>query len=85
MSNLPLCFLYSKYYEKIFKKKKPKIIMEQCYYSFHKMVLNEVAKKQKILVVELQHGVMGMGHPAYNILEKNIASFSDYIFLFSEL
>ena len=77
--------IFSKYYDRLLRKKKPKVIIEQCYYSIYKMTLNEVAKKQNIPVIELQHGVMGKAHPAYNILYKNSTAFPDYVFLFSEL
>lgn len=73
------------YYEKILKKVKPKAIIEICHYEFTKLLINEVAKNNGVKIIELQHGVIGTNHEAYNFYEKiNIKSYPDYIFLFGE-
>ncbi len=74
-----------KYYKYVLKKIKPKLIIEVVGYNFENMVINEVAKELKIPVVELQHGIMGEGHIAYNYHEKaDLKIFPDYIFTYSE-
>ncbi len=74
-----------KYYDKILAKTKPKCIIEICYYEFTKLVLNEVAKDKNIKVIELQHGIMGNDHAAYNFKRKqSLPCFPDYVFLFGE-
>ena len=75
-----------KWYKKLLKSIDPKIIIEECYYGPIRMEINEIAKELGINVIELQHGVMGKYHIAYNFLEKRrIHTFPDYIFLFSEV
>lgn len=75
-----------KYYRKLLRNIKPKIIVEVVYYTFENMVLNEVAKDENIPVIELQHGLTGNYHIAYNYgcmnyynnLPNLFLSFSDY-------
>ena len=74
---------YMRYFERILKKVKPKVIIEQCYYGFDKMFLNQAAKKCNIPTIELQHGTMGTEHVAYNFLCRNMSFLPDYIFLYS--
>lgn len=77
--------LGKKYYEKILNKVKPKIIIEICYYGFSRFLFNELAKKRGIKIIELQHGVMGKYHVAYNFYKKlELETFPDYIFLFGD-
>ena len=67
------------------KKTKPKVIVETVSYNETNVVLNEVAHELNIPVIELQHGVIGSGHIAYNFARKRSDSFlPDYVFLFSE-
>ena len=48
------------------------------------MIVNEVAKELKIPTVELQHGIIGMQHVAYNYLSKgNYCPLPDYLFYYS--
>ena len=75
---------YYKYFVRVLERVKPKVIIEQCYYSLDKMVLNSVAKQKGIPTIELQHGIMGKDHPAYNCLCRNVDVFPEYVFLFSE-
>ena len=77
--------LSKKYYEKILNKIKPKIIIEVCYYGFDRFLFNELAKKKGIKIIELQHGIMGKYHIAYNFYRKlELETFPDYIFLFGD-
>lgn len=74
-----------RYYDKVLNKAKPKCIIEICHYEFSKLVLNEVAKDKKIKVVELQHGIIGSLHEAYNYNRiVDLPCFPDYILLFGE-
>lgn len=84
---IPEYFKYivkKKYFESIVKRLKPAIILEVASYNPNCMVLNETAKEFNIKVVELQHGVTGSNHIAYNYPEgTKISQFPDYIFTFS--
>lgn len=74
-----------KYFNKVIDSISPKVIVEVVYDSYECMVLNEVAKERKIPVIEMQHGITGDGHPAYNLSESTIYSiFPDYFFAFSK-
>ena len=77
--------LSKKYYEKILDRIKPRVIIEECYYCFSRLLINEIAKKKEITTIELQHGTMGKYHIAYNFYKKiKLDTFPDYIFLFGE-
>ena len=77
--------IMKKYYEKILDKIKPKVIIEVASYGFSRFLFNELAKKRGIKIVELQHGIMGKYHIAYNFHRKlELETFPDYIFLFGE-
>ncbi len=74
-----------KYFKKVFETIKPKVILEICSYTLDNMIINEVAKELKIPTIELQHGIMGEGHIAYNFLKKqNLPALPDYIFTYSD-
>lgn len=74
-----------RYYEKILDKIKPKVIIEECHHDFSRYLFNELAKERSIPTIELQHGVMGRYHIAYNFFKKiKLDTFPDYIFLFGE-
>ena len=63
----------------------PRIIIETVGYETNKMIINEIAKEQGITTVELQHGVIGKGHIAYNYKTKYPYAFlPDYLFVFSD-
>lgn len=73
------------YYNYILKRIEPKIVILVVSYSFEKMVLCELAKERKIPVIELQHGMIGPMHIAYNFYSKiNLPSFPDYLFTFGQ-
>lgn len=71
-------------YRKILLKINPKILVEIVSYDPLKMLFTEVAKEEKIPVIELQHGVVYKEHAAYNFLCENIVQFPDKMFVFSE-
>lgn len=74
-----------KYFIKMLRKLQPKRVVEVVHYSTLFMALNEACKVVGIPCVELQHGVMGKDHIAYNYLEKHkLRFFPDEIFLFSK-
>ncbi|MGY0372534.1 hypothetical protein [Clostridium sp. JNZ J1-5] len=73
------------YYNKILDNIKPKVILEVCHYEFDKLLINEVAKKKGIKVIELQHGTIDKYHVSYNFYKKmSLPNFPDYIFTFGE-
>ncbi|WGS66029.1 hypothetical protein [Marinitoga aeolica] len=59
--------LYKKYYRKLFKKLKPKIIFVNTasYGNMYGHIV-KIAKEMKIKTAEFQHGVITSGHVAYN-------------------
>ncbi len=76
---------YIQYFSYMLEKIRPKIILVVVAYGFDRMVLCEIAHKFHIPVVELQHGMMGHMHIAYNFYKKmKLRSFPDYIFTFGQ-
>lgn len=74
-----------KYYEKLIKKYKPKVIMEVVSYLPECLILSELGKKYRIPTIELQHGVIDATHPAYNFGPGvDLPQLPDYIFEFSD-
>ena len=70
--------------EKIIKAIKPKIFLEVVAYSFECMLFTEVCKKNKIPVIELQHGIL-TNHIAYNLdTQEAVDQIPDKILLFSD-
>lgn len=53
---------------RIIKSISPKVIVEVVGYETNKMIINEIAHEMGISTIELQHGVIGRGHIAYNYL-----------------
>ena len=77
---------YINYFNYMFHRINPKIVIFTCYYSLENMCLCEVAKENKIQTIELQHGGMGSLHIAYNFMKKvRLPNFPDYIFTFGKL
>ena len=65
-------------------KTKPKCIIEAVYYNFENMVINECSRELGIPIVEMQHGLTGRGHVAYNFAtNKDISILPNYFFAFS--
>lgn len=82
-------FYYYKYKKRLLKKfvKKvsPKVILELVGYETNKMVLNEVANELNIPCIELQHGVIGRGHIAYNYKSDNsYKQLPTHLFVYSD-
>ena len=88
-----ILYLYSLYkfekkeLTKLIKKINPEKIVEVVYYSFENLIVNEIASELNIETIELQHGISGNNHPAYNFqkihndipqLPKKMLIFSDY-------
>lgn len=82
-------FIYKKLlkgYQNIMNKVLPSALIETVYYSFYNMPFNEIARKMKIPVVELQHGTIYDNHIAYSYhseaqpwqLPTKMLLFSDY-------
>lgn len=74
-----------KYFLKLLSKLNPKVILEVVGYTPYNLILNEVAKSQKIPTIELQHGLIGEKHIAYNFIKKeNYETFPDIILTYSD-
>ena len=74
-----------KYIKKLILKVKPKIILEVVGYETNKMIVNEVAHELDIPCIELQHGVIGKGHIAYNYdTKKKLKQLPSYLFVYSD-
>lgn len=75
--------VHRKYFRKILRRVKPQLILEVVGYTFNRGVMNVLAAESGIPTVELQHGIIGEGHIAYNFaVPRQYAFFPDYIFLF---
>lgn len=74
-----------KEYERIFQKIHPKLILELVHYNMDSMIINEIAKKEGIRTVELQHGNIYDSHVSYHYdSSKEIKQLPDEIWLLSE-
>ena len=74
-----------KYFAKVLKKSRPKVVVEVVSYSMECQVINEVAYEMRISTVELQHGIINKDHIAYNYPENKIVKqFPQNIFLFAD-
>jgi len=72
-----------KIYKYIYKKMNIKYVFVVCYYSHIPAI--KAAKEMKIQIIEIQHGIIGSNHPAYNFnlkLDQNY--FPDYILTFGK-
>lgn len=71
--------------KKLIKKISPKIIVEVVGYETNKMIINEVSYELGITTIELQHGVIGRGHIAYNYLvNRKYKQLPEYMFYYSD-
>lgn len=79
-------FLFKKkILKRVIKRISPKVVIEVVGYETNKMIINEICNEMNITCIELQHGVMGRGHLAYNFKNKKQYSFfPNKILLFSE-
>lgn len=63
----------------------PRVIVEVVGYETNKLIINEIADSLGIPTIELQHGVIGRGHLAYNYkVNRNYPFLPKYIFMFSQ-
>lgn len=63
----------------------PRVIVEVVGYETNKLIINEIANSLGIPVIELQHGVIGRGHLAYNYkVNRSYPFLPKYIFMFSQ-
>lgn len=74
-------FTYYHEYQKLFRRLKPKYVLETTHYETAKMSLNKVAHEHGIKVYELQHGVMNVQYdvPAVDdYMPDTLLTFGDY-------
>lgn len=65
--------------DKMIDKLNPKVILVVVSYTIYAQIVILIAKKRKIPVCELQHGIAGKLHIAYNYLtKKEVLTFPDY-------
>lgn len=70
---------------KLLGRIKPKVILEVAGYNIDCMIINELAVERGIPTVELQHGVTGKEHIAYNFFaDTRVKQFPQYFFAFSK-
>lgn len=70
---------------KILDRLEPKVILEVVGYNIDCMIVNELAAERGIPTVELQHGVTGKEHIAYNYPANTmVKQFPQYFFAFSK-
>ena len=70
---------------RIIKSISPKVIVEVVGYETNKMIINEIAHEMGISTIELQHGVIGRGHIAYNyLINREYRHLPEYIFYYSD-
>ena len=63
----------------------PSVIVEVVGYETNKLIINEIANDLGIPTIELQHGVIGRGHLAYNYkVKRNYPFLPRYIFMFAQ-
>lgn len=74
-----------KYYKRILKKKKVKMVVEDAHYCPRRFVMTEAAKALNIPVVELAHGLFPKTHIAFNTgKEREIPTFPNHVFVYGE-
>jgi hypothetical protein len=71
-----------KVFSLLFRTKKPKVVLLSCYYGFLESAI-KAAKDSGAKVIEVQHGVIGKEHPAYNVdVAIDKSCFPDYLLVF---
>lgn len=74
-----------KEFDRILERLAPKVILEVVGYNIDCMIINELAAERRIPTVELQHGVTGAAHIAYNYYpDTKVEQFPQYFFAFSK-
>lgn len=80
-----ICSGKYKEYEKVFQKIHPKLIVEVVHYNMDCMIVNEIARKKGIRIVELQHGNIYNSHVPYQYkADTQLNQLPDEIWLLSE-
>lgn len=68
---------------KMIRQLSPKAVLEVVSYSNSRFAINEICAELNIPTIELQHGVMGHNHVAYNFaLQRDLKTFPQHLFLF---
>ena len=77
--------LYKKVFKKLIKNKF-KCVIFHCYYNTENMALISAARELNVPSIELQHGVIGKEHYAYNFIDMRSENkyLPDYIFTFGD-
>lgn len=71
------------FYKLMFRKLRPKIMFLTCYYGREAAI--KAAHDLGIEVIEVQHGVIGKEHPAYNVnLDLDKSFFPDHLLVFGK-
>lgn len=77
-------FRFNNYY-KLINTYKPKAIIEVVSYAMDCMIINEIARKEHIPTLELQHGASGKEHLAYNYPQgRYIEQFPEFFLAHSD-
>lgn len=72
-------------YERILKRINPRLVIEVVHYNMDSMLINEIARKMGIYVVELQHGNIIRSHIAYQYnCKKKLNQLPDEIWLLAD-
>ena len=73
-----------KAFKRLLERINPRVILEVVGYHMDCMVMNELALRFRIPTIELQHGMTGRVHTAYNYPKDiEIEQFPQYLFVFS--
>ena len=68
---------------KMIQRVQPKVVLEVVSYNNSRFAINEICDELNIPTIELQHGVMGHNHIAYNFSkQREIKTFPQHLFLF---
>lgn len=71
-----------KVFRLLFQLTRPKVLFVSCYYGFAQIAI-QAAHDLGIKVVEMQHGVIGKAHCAYNVYtDLDKGNFPDYLLVF---
>lgn len=72
--------------EKVLGWYEPKLVVDSDAGGTQDMILAEICKRKKIPFVQLQHGVMGPYHMAFNFpkVDRQLSTLPDYVFIFGD-
>ena len=82
-NQLKLFLARKKIFKFLFRLYKPKVIFLTCYYGY--LPLIKAAKELEIPVIEIQHGIIGSKHSAYNHKIISNDFYPDYLLTFGDL